>query len=146
MHFSGQAMPPFGNYIIDQLVYDGMRENFEHEYVHFKQNELYKAATGRPLPSPSTFEKWEEYIKKPMEHMAFAAQELQWIKNKMHNIKPQEILRYLSKWGLTRNTRLDNLKRTDYDSWKNIMKYASMFALQDMAKKSTGTAKAVRLP
>lgn len=142
--FVSNSTTPDGDKNVSSILYDGIREAFDHEYVHYKQNELHKQSTGASRTAYSSND-WVQYLKQPWEQMAFAAEELRWIKNKLKGIKPDELVRYLQKWGLTRNQKLANLKKTDYESWKGIMKNAAMFALQDMAKKS-GTPTKVKLP
>ena len=68
------------------------------------------------------------------EQMAFAKQELDWIKRNLKITSPSRILKHLKQNGLSDNWFESKLKQKNPKAYKSILKYAVMFVLRQMAR------------
>lgn len=105
------------------------REVVIHEYIHYKQDVLRRAKQGEYKISPKYS---DTYWKQPWEHQAYAGEYLEKLKNKLSRKSPRELLKNLRRLGFERNSSLDKLKKTDYKSWKRVMKNAIMMTMANM--------------
>lgn len=118
-------------YIISMDVVD-MAAILFHEFTHYKQDmKIRSKHFGRYLQALG-HKDFKSYLKNPRERQAWAIQYVEFLRRKMKIAKPEEILGQLRKMGLLHDATLNNLKSSDYDSWKAIMKNAVMTALHDL--------------
>jgi len=127
---------PLNNQRIDLYK---MSHYIYHEWVHFKQNELYKQSTGHDLDVLTQGN--IEYFDDPWEQMAFAYGEIEWIKQNIKKTDPKLVIKWLQKWGLLQGDRLSKLKRNNYTAYKKILKYAVLFLLKKQAQKAIKSKK-----
>lgn len=114
--------------------------NVYHEWTHFKQDLLYRKATGKPLTSQEIYA-GKAYHDAPEEQMAFARGELEWIKQQAKKTNPQEILKWIKKWGLVQNEQIANLKKTNSKAYKRMLKYLVLYVLKKQAELEKGSKK-----
>ena len=102
---------------------------FIHEYIHYKQNTARTEKSG-----PYNISKnWSEkgiYLTRPWENQAWAAEYIEYLRNRMKIKNPKQILNQLRKMGVMHNPDLEKLKKQDIQAWKRVMKNAIMYALQ----------------
>jgi hypothetical protein len=115
-----------------KIHFEKLIPNVYHEWVHFKQDQLYKKNTGNVDSNP--LYKNKEYYDSPWEHMAFGRGEIEWIRTSLKKKTPKEILGWLKKWGLNQNDEISSLKRKNPDAYRKILKYAIMFALKKQSQ------------
>jgi hypothetical protein len=70
---------------------------------------------------------------------ALARQEIEWIKQRIRKVTPEEVMKWLREWGLMSDPALIRLKNTNPMAYKRILKYAVMFILKKQAKAVTKT-------
>lgn len=123
-----------------KVDFDKIAEYIYHEFVHFKQNILFKSNTGRDIDAEKDLYRKKGYFGSPWEQMAFAKQELEWVKRKVKKIHPSEVLKWIKKWGLSRSSTLNNLKQTNPEAYKRMLKYVVLFLLKQQAQKEIYTS------
>lgn len=104
---------------------------FFHEFVHYIQYIRRTEANGH-YKLPLDWANPKKYYKRGWERQAYAIQYLEQLKQELNYKKPEEILSSLRKLGLTHHNVLNTLKKTDYKSWKAIMKNAIVTAMADV--------------
>ena len=110
-------------------------ELISHEWVHFKQNIAIKKSGKDGMHSVSrNIYKNTKYENIKWEQMAFAKQELDWIKRNLKITSPSRILKHLKQNGLSDNWFESKLKQKNPKAYKSILKYAVMFVLRQMAR------------
>lgn len=125
-----------------EVDFDHLIETLYHEYVHVKQMQLVNP-TEKDIEWVRRMYKKLEYLNIPWEQMAHAKNELQWIKNKLKVVDPNQVIKVLKNMGLT-NPRFQLLKYSNYDAYKKILRYAILFVMDKMEK--TGIDKKPNLP
>lgn len=108
--------------------------SFIHEFVHYKQDISRKSKSGDKYKLPTDWNDKEKYWARPWENQAWAAQYIEYLRDKMKIKDPKKILGQLKKMGVLHNPDLNRLKKTDLHAWKRIMKNAIMYALQGSEK------------
>lgn len=131
-HVVGSPRLPLANQKID---FKKVAVNVYHEWTHYKQDMLFRKATGRPLSSQEIYRN-KKYIDAPEEQMAFARGEIEWIKQNLKKTTPEEILRWLKKWGLVQSEDIAKVKKTNPKAYKRMLKYAVMFVLKKQAQRA----------
>lgn len=105
-----------------------------HEFTHYKQDmKIRSKHFGRYLQALG-HDDFKSYFRDPQERQAWAEQYLEFLRTQMKIKKPEEILSQLRKMGLLHDAALNNLKKSDYDSWKAIMRHAIRSAIQELEK------------
>ena len=104
-----------------------------HEYVHFKEDmKIRSLHYGKTLPFIEHPPGSAKYLEDPQERQAWAAGHLEYIKHHLDTQDPKKLIAFLRTNGLNINPTLATLKKTDYASWKRIMKNAIMMAIYDL--------------
>jgi hypothetical protein len=104
---------------------------FIHEFIHFIQSVMRAEKSGNYKISKD----WNDpkkYWKRSWEQQAYAISYLEKLKQELKIKKPEEILNQLRKMGVLHDSDLHKLKKTDYKSWKSIMKNAIMTTISDI--------------
>lgn len=116
----------FNIYNID---FKSISKTFIHEFVHHIGHVLRKEKQGNyTLPKD-----WQNnYYKRHEEQQAHAIAYLERLKQELNIKKPEQMLANLRKNGLLHQDTINDLKKSDYKSWKSIMKYAIMAAVDDI--------------
>lgn len=104
---------------------------FIHEFVHYIQD-VYRQEKSGDYSLPSDWSAPGKYHKRGWERQAFGIDYLQRLRQKLDTENPSELILQLRKMGLSYNKDLDRLKKSDYKSWKAIMKQAIMAAVADI--------------
>lgn len=104
-----------------------------HEWTHFKQDLRYRKTTGKPFTAQQMYA-GKKYIDVPEEQMAFARGELKWINQNLKKTHPQEILKWIKKWGLVQSEDIAKVKKTNPKAYKKMLKYLVLFVLKKEAQ------------
>jgi hypothetical protein len=104
---------------------------FLHEFVHYIQNTLRKEKSG-DYELPADWSDKDKYMKRPWEQQAHAIAYLEQLKQELNIKKPEALLSQLRKLGVLHKEDLHALKKSDYKSWKAIMKQAIMATVADL--------------
>lgn len=110
-----------------------------HEWVHYKQDILVKKKHSKGLGGFFDMYNKTAYHDVKWEQMALARQEIEWIKQRIRKVTPEEVMKWLREWGLMSDPALIRLKNTNPMAYKRILKYAVMFILKKQAKAVTKT-------
>jgi hypothetical protein len=102
-----------------------------HEFVHFIQSTLRKEKSG-DYTIPNDWSHKDKYMKRPWEQQAHAIAYLEQLKQELNIKKPESLLSQLRKLGVLHKEDLHALKKSDYKSWKAIMKQAIMATVADL--------------
>ena len=117
--------------MIKKIDFKSLAVSFLHEFIHYVQDVLRKEKSGDYPP----ITKWGErgkYYKRPWEQQAYGIAYLEQLKQKLRTSDPKKLLNSLRSLGILHNKDLHDLKTSDYDSWKSIMKQAIMAAIADI--------------
>jgi GNAT superfamily N-acetyltransferase len=98
---------------------------FIHEFVHYIQD-IYRQEKNGNYELPKNWSHPEKYYKQGWERQAHALQYLEKLRKEFGIKSSKDLLKHLQRSGLLQNPDLNKLKKTDYDSWKAIMKQAIM--------------------
>lgn len=120
---------------INSVNFKSIRLTFYHEFVHHIQTVLRKEKSGNDYTLPTNWSDKDKYMKRPWEQQAHAVAYLEKLKQELNVKKPEVILKQLKKHGLVRQDILNDLKKSDYKSWKAIMKQAIMSIISDIEDK-----------
>jgi len=120
---------------ISNLNFKSIKLTFFHEFVHYIQTTLRKEKTGNIYTVPSDWSNKDKYMKRPWEQQAHAIAYLEKLKQDLNTKNPKSILLKLKKIGLLKQDALNNLKTSDYKSWKAIMKQIIMALTADIKEK-----------
>jgi hypothetical protein len=123
--------PYWGLPVVESVNFKKFTELFAHEFIHYIQHVRRQEKSGE-YEIPDTWNDRDKYWKRPWEQQAHAIEYLEKLKHDLKIKKPGEILSQLKKMGVLHRVDLDQLKKSDYKSWKAIMKQAIMTALADM--------------
>jgi hypothetical protein len=104
---------------------------FLHEFIHHIQDALRKEKQG-DYELPSDWSHKDKYMKRPWEQQAHAIAYLEQLKQELNIKKPEALLSQLRKLGVLHKEDLHALKKSDYKSWKAIMKQAIMACVADL--------------
>ncbi len=110
----------------------GMVPIFFHEFMHYKQDMKIRSKHFGHYLQALDHKDFKSYFQDPQERQAWAIQYLEYLRQNMKITKPEEVLSQLKKMGLLHDKDLNNLKNTDYASWKAIMKNIVVTALRDL--------------
>ena len=114
--------------------FDKLSSTLIHEFVHWIQD-VYRREKSGDYELPSDWSIPGKYYKRGWEQQAFALGYLEQLKKELNIKKPEEILSQLKKMGVLHNDDLNKLKKSDYKSWKAIMKQAIMATMADIKEK-----------
>lgn len=111
---------------ITNINYEALRNTIVHEFVHFKQKHW------RSTPFKNPFQTKKSYFNRGHEQEAWAAGELEFIRQKIErHVNPNSIGKHmisiLKRYGLN-SASMITLKQTNFQAWKHIMKRAAMLA------------------
>lgn len=115
----------------DKIDEDRFSEIVYHELTHVKQVEKYKKFTGKNPTSKGIYGK-KSYNDSPWEQMALSRGELEYIKKVLNKVDPKQVINWVKKSGLISRTDLIQLKRTNYNAYKRILKYIVLFMMKKM--------------
>lgn len=116
---------------VSQVNFKSIGITFLHEFVHYIQHSLRKEKQG-DYELPSDWSHKDKYMKRPWEQQAQAIGYLEQLKSELKIKKPEALLSQLRKLGVLHNEDLNALKKSDYKSWKSIMKQAIMATISDI--------------
>jgi len=111
---------------IKKINYSKVVSAFAHEFIHYKQHMIAKQH-GQPLLLSK-----KPYFKQPFEQQAWAVEYLELLRQNLPKLSAADILERLKRLGVVNHPDLINLKKSDYKSWKSIMKNIIVTALQDL--------------
>lgn len=118
-------------YKCKKINYDLLREVFIHEFTHYVQD-VYRIEKSGEYKLPSDWAEPGKYFKQGWEQQAHGIGHREKIQNVLKTKNPENILKFLKDKGLAATPALQQLKKTDYASWKAIMKQAVMNVLADV--------------
>jgi len=107
---------------------------FMHEFTHYIQD-VYRQEKSGDYKLPSNWSNKSKYYKRGWEQQAHAIAYLEKLKQDLNTENPKTILLNLKKTGLLNQELLNNLKKSDYKSWKAIMKQVIMTTIADIENK-----------
>ena len=81
---------------------------------------------------PTNWSHKDKYYKIPWEQQAHAIAYLERLRQELKIKRPEAMLSQLRKLGVIHQEDLHDLKKSDYKSWKAIMKNAIMAAVSDV--------------
>ena len=118
---------------VSSVNFKSVGVTFIHEFIHFIQSTLRKEKSG-DYEIPLDWSNKDKYLKRPWEQQAHAIAYLEQLKHELKTKKPEVLLSQLRKLGLIHKEELDALKKSDYKSWKRIMKQIIMAAVADVER------------
>lgn len=112
-----------------------------HEWVHYKQDIHVQKKHSKGIGLGGFFDMYNKtaYHDIKWEQMALARQEIEWIKQRIRKVKPDEVMKWLREWGLMSDPGVIKLKNSNPKAYKRILKYAFMYILAKQAKSSSRT-------
>jgi len=116
---------------VHTINFKSVAATFLHEFIHHIQDALRKEKSG-DYELPIDWSHKDKYLKRPWEQQAHAIAYLEQLKQELNIKKPEALLSQLRKLGVLHKEDLHALKKTDYKSWKAIMKQAIMTAMADI--------------
>ncbi len=112
----------FNVYSVD---FKKISSTFIHEFTHYVQDVYRKEKSGE-YQIPSNWSSPEKYYTWGWEQQAHAMGYLEKLRKEYGIRSSKDLLKHLQRSGLLQNPDLNKLKRTDFNSWKAIMKQAVM--------------------
>lgn len=104
---------------------------FLHEFIHHIQDIRRQEDSGH-YELPMDWNEKPKYYKRGWEQQAHAIEYLEKLKQELNIKKPEALLSQLRKLGVLHKEDLHALKKSDYKSWKAIMKQAVMATITDL--------------
>ena len=105
---------------------------FLHEFIHYIQVALRKEKSGDFELNAKDWSHKDKYYKRPWEQQAHAIAYLERLRQDLKIKSPEAMLSQLRKLGVIHQEDLHDLKKSDYKSWKAIMKNAIMATVADV--------------
>jgi ribosomal protein S18 acetylase RimI-like enzyme len=112
----------FNVYSVD---FKKMSSTFIHEFTHYIQD-VYRKEKQGDYRIPDDWSDKERYYKRGWERQAHALGYLEKLRKEFGIRTSKDLLKHLQRSGLLQNPDLNKLKKTDFNSWKAIMKQAIM--------------------
>jgi hypothetical protein len=135
LYYLGYARAAAGmKILISGINYDELTAVLMHEFAHYKQDMKVRSKQYGRLLVHIAPKDMTAYFQNPIEQHAWAVGYLEKLKAKAKVSRPEDILASLRSVGLLHDPQINALKKTDYDSWKAIMKHAIMTASHDLEK------------
>ena len=112
----------FNIYSVD---FKKISSTFVHEFTHYIQD-IYRKEKQGDYQIPTDWSDKEKYYKWGWEQQAHALGYLEKLRKEFGIRTSKDLLKHLQRSGLLQNPDLNKLKKTDFNSWKAIMKQAIM--------------------